>query len=206
MFNKKLGVDVEWALDGVDNSIYIIQTRPETIHSNSNKLEIKKYSLNETKTKLLIRGVAVGDRISNGKVKVLKNIGEYESFEKGDILVTEMTTPDWEPLMKIASGIITNKGGRTCHAAIIARELQLNAIVGTCDATKTLTNGDIVTISCAEGEIGNVYEGKLDYNIQHITVNNELKLPTKLMLNVGNPENSFNKLLSYQIAELDWLD
>ena len=192
MFNKKLGVDVEWALDGVDNSIYIIQTRPETIHSNSNKLEIKKYSLNETKTKLLIRGVAVGDRISNGKVKVLKNIGEYESFEKGDILVTEMTTPDWEPLMKIASGIITNKGGRTCHAAIIARELQLNAIVGTCDATKTLTNGDIVTISCAEGEIGNVYEGKLDYNIQHITVNNELKLPTKLMLNVGNPENSFN--------------
>ncbi len=192
MFNKKLGVDVEWALDGVDNSIYIIQTRPETIHSNSNKLEIKKYSLNETKTKLLIRGVAVGDRISNGKVKVLKNIDEYESFEKGDILVTEMTTPDWEPLMKIASGIITNKGGRTCHAAIIARELQLNAIVGTCDATKTLTNGDIVTISCAEGEIGNVYEGKLDYNIQHITVNNELKLPTKLMLNVGNPENSFN--------------
>ena len=123
---------------------------------------------------------------------MLKNIGEYESFEKGDILVTEMTTPDWEPLMKIASGIITNKGGRTCHAAIIARELQLNAIVGTCDATKTLTNGDIVTISCAEGEIGNVYEGKLDYNIQHITVNNELKLPTKLMLNVGNPENSFN--------------
>ena len=190
LFNKKIGIDVEWALDGVDKNIYIIQTRPETIHSISDNLEISKYILNE-KSKILVSGVAVGDKISTGKIKVLKNIDMFDKFEKGDILVTEMTTPDWEPIMKISSGIITNKGGRTCHAAIIARELSLNAIVGTSNATEILKDNDNVTISCSEGEQGNVYEGLLKYNIEKIKFDNNMKLPVKLMLNVGNPEHSF---------------
>ena len=196
LFNKSIGIDVEWAIDGNDNHIYIIQTRPETIHSNnSSVLEISKYILLDqlkANSDFLLSGVSVGDKISSGKIKILKSIDDYESFEKGDILVTDMTTPDWESLMKISSGIITNKGGRTCHAAIIARELQLNAVVGTCNGTEILKNIDSVTISCADGEKGNVYNGILDYEIEKIVVNNNLKLPIKLMLNVGNPENSFN--------------
>lgn len=191
MFEKQIGIDVEWAIDGTDQQIYIIQTRPETIHSNNDVLELSKYVLNE-KGNVLITGVSVGDKISTGKVKILKSINEFELFEKGDILVTDMTTPDWEPLMKISSGIITNKGGRTCHAAIVARELALNAIVGTGNVTQVLNNGQNVTISCAEGEQGYVYDKILNYSIEKIQINNDLKLPVKLMLNVGNPENSFN--------------
>jgi pyruvate,water dikinase len=191
LFEKQLGVDIEWALDGIDKNIYIIQTRPETIHNNSENLEICKYILKQ-KSKILVSGVAVGEKISTGKVKNLKNISEFNLFQKGDILVTEMTTPDWEPIMKIASGIITNKGGRTCHAAIIARELSLNAIVGTGNATEKLQNDDEITISCSEGEQGNVYMGILPYEIERIKFNTNTKLPVKLMLNVGNPENSFS--------------
>lgn len=192
LFEKQIGVDVEWAIDGVDQQIYIIQTRPETIHSNvSDSLEIKKYILLERSTPL-ITGVAVGDKISTGKVKVLKDISEFELFNEGDILVTDMTTPDWEPLMKISSGIITNKGGRTCHAAIVARELRLNAIVGAGNATNVLKDNDEVTISCADGEKGTVYSGFLKYYIENIKIDGDVKLPVKLMLNVGNPENSFS--------------
>lgn len=194
IFNKKLGVDVEWAIDGIDQNIYIIQTRPETIHSNTENLEISKYVLSK-KGELLLSGVAVGDKISSGKIKILKDISEFEKFNQGDILVTDMTTPDWEPIMKISSGIITNKGGRTCHAAIVARELRLNAIVGAGNATSVLKDIYEVTISCAEGEQGNVYKGILDYTIEKIVVNHDLKLPVKLMLNVGNPESSFNNSL-----------
>jgi pyruvate, water dikinase len=192
MLGKSLGVDVEWAIDGIDQQIYIIQTRPETIHSNQNDaLEISKYILNE-KSNILVTGVSVGDKISSGKVKILKDMSEFGSFNKGDILVTEMTTPDWEPLMKISSGIITNKGGRTCHAAIVARELHLNAIVGTGNATQVLNTNDVVTMSCAEGEKGFVYEGELKYHVEKIQINKDFELPIKLMLNVGNPENSFS--------------
>ena len=191
LFDKQIGIDVEWAIDGTDNNIYIIQTRPETIHSNINNLELSKYILKE-KSELLITGVSVGDKISTGKIKILNSINDWEQFNKGDILVTDMTTPDWEPIMKISSGIITNKGGRTCHAAIVARELSLNAIVGTSNATTILNDNSEVTISCAEGEQGYVYKGILNYNIEKITIDNNLKLPVKLMLNVGNPENSFN--------------
>ena len=190
MFEKSLGVDVEWAIDGLDQNIYIIQTRPETIHSNNNVLEVKKYILRE-KSELLVSGVSVGDKISSGKIRILKSMDEYDSFQKGDILVTEMTTPDWEPIMKISSGIITNKGGRTCHAAIVARELGLNAIVGTSNGTHLLKDVESVTISCADGEQGNVYKGILPFDIEKIEINNDLKLPVKLMLNVGNPESSF---------------
>jgi pyruvate,water dikinase len=191
IYDKQIGVDVEWAVDGLDNRIYIIQTRPETIHSNSNVLEISRYRLTE-RSDILIKGVAVGDKISSGKIKILTSIFESDKFTPGDILVTEMTTPDWEPIMKISSGVITNKGGRTCHAAIVARELGLNAIVGTGRATDILRNTEYATISCAEGEQGIVYNGRLTFDIEKIKISNNLKLPIKLMLNVGNPENSFN--------------
>lgn len=193
MLDKPLGVDVEWAIDGIDQNIYIIQTRPETIHSNTDQLEICKYILSAGQQKqVLVSGVSVGDKISSGKVKVLKSIHDFEQFNKGDILVTDMTTPDWEPIMKISSGIITNKGGRTCHAAIVARELQLNAIVGAGNATDILGTNQEVTLSCAEGEQGFVYKGILTFDIERIKLDKSLKLPVKLMLNVGNPENSFN--------------
>lgn len=193
MFEKPLGVDVEWAIDGNDQNIYIIQTRPETIHSNNEQLEICKYILSANQEKIkLVSGVSVGDKISSGKVKILRSIDEFETFQPGDILVTDMTTPDWEPIMKISSGIITNKGGRTCHAAIVARELQLNAIVGAGNATTSLHTNDEVTMSCAEGEQGFVYKGILDYVVERIKLDKNLKLPVNLMLNVGNPENSFN--------------
>ena len=191
MFDKQIGVDVEWAIDGLDQNIYIIQTRPETIHSNNDSLEISKYILTE-KSKMLVSGVSVGEKISTGKIKILESINDFEKFEKGDILVTDMTTPDWEPIMKISSGIITNKGGRTCHAAIVARELCLNAIVGTSNGTEVLKDVKEVTMSCAEGEQGFVYEGILNFTIDKMTIDKNLKLPVKLMLNVGNPENSFN--------------
>jgi|SaaInlStandDraft_6_1057023.scaffolds.fasta_scaffold14524_2 pyruvate, water dikinase len=192
LFDKKLGVDVEWAIDGVDKKIYILQTRPETIHSNK-ELVIEKHILDE-KSDILISGVAVGEKISSGSIKILNNLGEYSKFNKGDILVTDMTTPDWEPLMKISSGIITNKGGRTCHAAIIAREMGLNAVVGTTNCTEKLKDIEDVTIYCANGEEGLIYNGILKFHIDKIEFNNK-ELPIKLMLNVGNPETSFSNSL-----------
>ena len=195
LLNKQLGVDVEWAIDGNDHNIYIIQTRPETIHSNdSDSLEIQNYILDK-KSRILTSGVAVGDKISNGRVRLLKSIHDSAEFENGDILVTDMTTPDWEPIMKISSGIITNKGGRTCHAAIVARELGLNAVVGVGNATHILKDVDSVTISCAEGETGFVYEGILPFHVDKLAISKDLKLPVKLMLNVGNPECSFENSL-----------
>jgi pyruvate,water dikinase len=194
LLGKQTGVDVEWAIDGTDNNIYIIQTRPETIHSNEGVLEISNYVLEES-SPILIRGVAVGDKISSGKVKILKDIHDYAKFNKGDILVTEMTTPDWEPIMKISAGIITNKGGRTCHAAIVARELGLNAVVGCSNAVEVLSDDLSVTISCSEGETGNVYEGKLQFRVDKLKMSENLQMPVKLMLNVGNPECSFENSL-----------
>ena len=193
LFKKKLGVDVEWAIDGSDQKIYILQTRPETIHSNSDNLLIEKYILNE-KSDILIRGVAVGEKISKGNIKILDSLEEFDKFEKGDILVTDMTTPDWEPLMKISSGIITNKGGRTCHAAIVAREMGLNAVVGTNNCTEVLKDVNKVTIYCADGEEGLIYDGLLNFHVDKFELTNK-ELPVNLMLNVGNPETSFTNSL-----------
>ncbi len=194
MFEKTMGVDVEWAIDGNDQKIYILQTRPETIHSNTDEeLVIEKYILDE-KGKELINGVAVGEKISSGKIKILERLDQYELFNKGDILVTDMTTPDWEPLMKISSGIITNKGGRTCHAAIVAREMGLNAVVGTNNCTELLKDDEQCTLYCAGGEQGIVYDGLLKFHIDKIEMNNK-ELPVKLMMNVGNPETSFSSSL-----------
>ena len=195
LLGKKLGVDVEWAIDGTDHNMYIIQTRPETIHSNDGgTLEIQNYILDE-KSKVLVSGVAVGDKISSGRIRLLKDIHDSAEFEKGDILVTDMTTPDWEPIMKISSGIITNKGGRTCHAAIVARELGLTAVVGVGNATAALKDVEAVTISCAEGETGFVYDGQLPFHVDKLAFTNDMKLPVKMMLNVGNPECSFENSL-----------
>lgn len=195
LFDKSIGVDVEWAIDGTDHNIYIIQTRPETIHSNeTDNLELHNFILDE-KSDVILTGVAVGDRISSGKVKVLKDIHDSSHFEKGDILVTEMTTPDWEPIMKIASGIVTDKGGRTCHAAIVARELALNAVVGCGNATQLLDNNREVTLSCAEGETGIIYNGVLPFHVDKLSISKDMTLPVKMMMNVGNPESAFENSL-----------
>lgn len=196
LFEKAIGVDVEWAIDGDDHELYILQTRPETIHSNETHMEVQKYVLHNNSDSIapkhpIIKGVAVGDKITTGKVKILRTLDEAHShFCKGDILVTDMTTPDWEPIMKISAGIVTNKGGRTCHAAIVARELGVNAVVGTSNATNIISNGDDITLCCADGEEGHVYEGILDYHIDKLKVN-DFQMPVDMMLNVGNPEVSF---------------
>ena len=199
LFEKKIGVDVEWAIDGIDSKIYILQTRPETIHSNkdNSNLEIEKYIMEE-KGNIILKGVAVGDKISSGKVKIIDDIKNISLFRKGDVLVTDMTTPDWEPVMKISSGIITNKGGRTCHAAIVAREMGLNAVVGTKNCTDVLKEVSSVTIDCAQSEEGVIYNGILKYRTDSININAEElseNLPVKLMLNVGNPDLSFKSCL-----------
>jgi pyruvate,water dikinase len=194
IFGKQIGVDIEWAIDGIDQNLYIIQTRPETVHSNSSSLEMTTYRLKE-KSNILMSGVAVGDKISTGKICILKDLNEMHLFQKGDILVTEMTTPDWEPIMKISSGIITNKGGRTCHAAIVARELELNAVVGTSNGTEVLQDKQEVSISCAEGETGFIYKGILPFEVEKMKIDSDFELPINLMLNVGNPENSFKSSL-----------
>lgn len=194
MFKKKIGVDVEWAIDGKDHKIYIIQTRPETVHSNDSTMEMTRYILKE-ESEVLATGVAVGDKISTGKVKILTSMKQHNLFNEGDILVTDMTTPDWEPIMKKSSGIITNKGGRTCHAAIVAREMGLNAVVGASNVTSILSDNQEVTISCAAGETGKIFNGILPFDIERIKVEKDMKLPINMMLNVGNPESSFSSSL-----------
>ena len=195
LLGKTTGVDVEWAIDGVDHKIYILQTRPETVHSNDDNLAIEKYILDE-RSDILVKGVAVGEKISSGNIKILESLSQYKEFNEGDILVTDMTTPDWEPIMKKSSGIITNKGGRTCHAAIVAREMGLNAVVGTNDCTIRLKDTKDCTIFCADGEEGIIYNGCLKYHIDKMTLDKNKELPVNLMMNVGNPETSFaNSLL-----------
>ena len=192
--NKSLSVDVEWAIDGIEQKLYIIQTRPETVHSNKKQASLYNFSLNE-KSIQLCSGISVGDKISRGKVKLLKNVDEYHLFNSGDILVTDMTTPDWEPIMKKSAGIITNKGGKTCHAAIVARELQVNACVGVENSTKILNSDQNVTIDCSNGDIGVVYDGLLSYKIDEVQIDTNKDIPVKLMLNVGSPENCFQSSL-----------
>ena len=195
MFKKKIAVDVEWALDGLDNEIYIIQSRPETIHSNKRNNIIERYELLES-GKVLLEGISIGEKVSHGKVKILKDISEYKKFKSGDILVTDMTTPDWEPLMKKANGIITNKGGRTCHAAIVAREMGINAVVGTSNCTQILKNDDLITISNCEGETAKIYENKLKFKVNKVEIDIDNKdINVKLMLNSGSPENIFSSSL-----------
>ena len=200
LHGKQIGIDMEWAYDGINDKLYILQVRAETVHSSQGKLSLEKYSFESTEKKeLLLTGVAVGNKITHGKVVFIESIKDVEKidFQKGDILLTDMTTPDWEPIMKIAGGIITNKGGRTCHAAIVAREHQINAIIGTTNGTQVLHNEPHVTLSSAEGETGIIYKGILKYHTQtfNVDVNENSTKMKKLMFNVGSPENAFGSSL-----------
>ncbi len=190
-------MDVEWAVDGLSKELYIVQARPETIHSRKNHDKIIEYNLQDgdTEKELLVKGIAVGDKIGSGKVNILfsldKRVIEGHEFKAGDVLVTDMTDPDWEPIMKKASAIITNKGGRTCHAAIVARELGVPAIVGCGDATEVLQEGAEVTASCAEGETGFVYARLIPFSKNEYDVSGLPQIKTPLMLNVASPSMSF---------------
>lgn len=183
-------VDVEWARDGDDGKLYIVQARPETVRSRQTNV-MERYLLKE-KGKVLVEGRSIGHRIGSGAVKLVTNLREMDKVQVGDVLVTDMTDPDWEPIMKRASAIVTNRGGRTCHAAIIARELGIPAVVGCGDATDILQEGQPVTVSCAEGDTGLVYEGKLGFDIQTNSIESMPKLPFKIMMNVGNPDRAFD--------------
>lgn len=182
-------MDIEWAKDGHTGKLYIVQARPETVRSRGQVME--RYTLH-SQGKIVAEGRAIGHRIGAGEVKVIQDISEMNRIEPGDVLVTDMTDPDWEPIMKKAAAIVTNRGGRTCHAAIIARELGIPAVVGCGDATERLHDGDKVTVSCAEGDTGYVYADLLDFTVQSSSVDTMPALPLKIMMNVGNPDRAFD--------------
>ncbi|MGB1060572.1 MAG: phosphoenolpyruvate synthase, partial [Ketobacter sp.] len=183
-------VDVEWARDGDDGKLYIVQARPETVKSRQTNV-MERYLLKET-GKVLVEGRSIGHRIGSGAVKLVTSLREMDKVQTGDVLVTDMTDPDWEPIMKRASAIVTNRGGRTCHAAIIARELGIPAVVGCGDATDILQEGQEVTVSCAEGDTGMVYDGQLVFDVQKNSIESMPDLPFKIMMNVGNPDRAFD--------------
>ncbi|MDX9839751.1 MAG: phosphoenolpyruvate synthase, partial [Azoarcus sp.] len=183
-------MDIEWGKDGVDGKLYILQARPETVKSQTTGHVMEKYRLKQY-GKALTHGRAIGQKIGAGTVRVVKDASEMNRVQAGDILVTDMTDPNWEPVMKRASAIVTNRGGRTCHAAIIARELGIPAIVGCGNATDIVSEGDSVTVSCAEGDTGYVYRGKLEFEVVTTDMGNLPEIPVKIMMNVGNPELAF---------------
>ena len=182
-------MDVEWGCDGVDGKLYILQARPETVKAREETQE--RFRLTKRGDEI-VTGRAIGNRIGTGTVRLVKNASEMHKVRSGDVLVTDMTDPDWEPVMKKASAIVTNRGGRTCHAAIIARELGIPAVVGCVDATTRLREGDHVTVSCAEGDTGYVYKGILDVEVLHIRLDKLPNIPVKISMNVGNPELAFD--------------
>ena len=184
-------MDIEWAKDGITGELLIVQARPETVRSRDNQQVMERFQLNGN-SKNLIEGRAIGQRIGAGVVRVVQSLDQMDQVQTGDVLVADMTDPDWEPVMKKASAIVTNRGGRTCHAAIIARELGIPAVVGCGDATSKLKDGQAVTVSCAQGETGYVFEGELDYEIKRSSVNDLPDLPLKVMMNVGNPDRAFD--------------
>lgn len=184
-------MDIEWAKDGDEGQIYIVQARPETVKSRQNVGTMERYLLKQRGT-VLCEGRSIGQRIGSGKVRIVNSIKEMDKVQEGDVLVSDMTDPDWEPVMKRAAAIITNRGGRTCHAAIIARELGVPAIVGCGNATEVLTDGQEVTVSCAEGDTGFIYEGALDFEVQRNSIESMPKLSFKIMMNVGNPDRAFD--------------
>jgi pyruvate,water dikinase len=187
----KRPMDIEWAKDGADGKLYIVQARPETVKSRADKNVIERYQL-KNKSELVATGRAIGQRIGKGKARVVNSIDDMKTVQKGDVLVTDMTDPDWEPVMKRAAAIVTNRGGRTCHAAIIARELGIPAVVGCGDATDRIKDGAEVTVSCSEGDTGNIYQGLLDFEVNKSSVKDMPELPFKIMMNVGNPDRAFD--------------
>ncbi|HFK2025835.1 TPA: phosphoenolpyruvate synthase [Pseudomonas aeruginosa] len=184
-------MDIEWAKDGDDGKLYIVQARPETVKSRASATVMERYLLKEKGT-VLVEGRAIGQRIGAGPVKVINDVSEMDRVQPGDVLVSDMTDPDWEPVMKRASAIVTNRGGRTCHAAIIARELGIPAVVGCGNATQILQDGQGVTVSCAEGDTGFIFEGELGFDVRKNSVDAMPDLPFKIMMNVGNPDRAFD--------------
>ncbi len=184
-------MDIEWAKDGIDGKIYIVQARPETVKSRSTAAVMERYLLKE-KGKVIVEGRSIGQKIGSGPVRIVNSISEMDRVQPGDVLVTDMTDPDWEPVMKKASAIVTDRGGRTCHAAIIARELGIPAVVGCGNATEVLQEGTEVTVSCAEGDTGMIYEGLLNFELKENSVDSMPTLPFKIMMNVGNPDRAFD--------------
>ena len=184
-------MDIEWARDGDDGQLYIVQARPETVQSQQDGRQMERFVLKE-KGEVLAQGRAIGQKIGQGPVRMVKDISKMDEVQPGDVLVTDMTDPDWEPVMKRASAIVTNRGGRTCHAAIIARELGIPAVVGCGDATELLSTGVDVTVSCAEGDTGHIYAGILNYDHRVTSVDAMPELPFKIMMNVGNPDRAFD--------------
>ncbi|MGS2721318.1 phosphoenolpyruvate synthase [Paraglaciecola aestuariivivens] len=184
-------MDIEWAKDGVDGKLYIVQARPETVRSREDMQVIERFML-KGKAKTVCEGRAIGHKIGAGVAKVLSGVEEMDKIQQGDVLVTDMTDPDWEPIMKKASAIVTNRGGRTCHAAIIARELGIPAVVGCGNATASIENGDKVTVSCAEGDTGFIYADVLDYDVVTSRIDAMPEVPLKVMMNVGNPDRAFD--------------
>ncbi|MBO1755471.1 phosphoenolpyruvate synthase [Allobranchiibius sp. CTAmp26] len=183
-------MDIEWGKDGVDGKLYVLQARPETVKSRQAGSTLQRYVMG-SRGEVIIEGRAIGQKIGAGKVRVLSSMEEMHDFAKGDVLVADMTDPDWEPIMKRASAIVTNRGGRTCHAAIIARELGIPAVVGTGSATKDLAEGREVTVSCSEGDTGFVYDGELDFEVKETALDEMPEIPVKLMMNVGTPDQAF---------------
>ena len=194
-YGKKRGadspMDVEWGKDGQTGELFVLQARPETVHSNAKGTSLRIYKL-LGKGPQLAQGLAVGSSVAVGKARVIKSPSQFDSFQKGDILVTESTDPDWEPIMKRSGGIVTERGGRTSHAAIVARELGIPAVLGTGDATAKVPDGETITLSCAEGEQGRIYQGALEYEVEEIDRSQFARPRTKMMLNVGNPEQAFH--------------
>ncbi|RMF05186.1 phosphoenolpyruvate synthase, partial [Candidatus Woesearchaeota archaeon] len=187
-------MDMEWAKDGITGELFIVQARPETVHSNKNRNVLQKWVLKPGQNpKVLAKGRSVGSKIGKGKVNIITDVHKIGNFEPGAVLVTEMTDPDWEPIMKVASAIVTNRGGRTCHAAIISRELGIPCVVGTENGTNVLKGVSEVTVDCSQGEEGLVYEGLLDFDVEEINLEHMPRTKTKIMMNVGTPENAFEQ-------------
>lgn len=183
-------MDIEWAKDGESGELFIVQARPETVHSQKDLSKLKKYVMKD-KAEPAVVGHSVGNKIGQGKANVIKDVHEIDRFQEGDVLITDMTDPDWEPIMKIASAIVTNRGGRTCHAAIISRELGIPCIVGTLNATEAIESGRDVTVDCSQGDEGYVYEGLLNYEIEEIDLGEIPDTKTQIMMNIGSPEQAF---------------
>ncbi len=184
-------MDIEWGKDGLDGKLYILQARPETVQSRASLERLESYQL-KNKSEILVSGYAIGQKIGSGRVRLILNPEEMSCVEEGDTLVTDMTDPDWEPVMKRAAAIVTNRGGRTCHAAIIARELGIPAVVGCGNATSVLAEGRMVTVSCAEGNIGNIYDGALEVEITELVLDSMPQSPVKISMNIGNPGLAFD--------------
>ena len=195
-YSKEAGkyqpMDIEWAKDGLNGQLYIVQARPETVQSQKDGFVEQRYSLEKTNNKVLTKGIAIGSKIGSGRVRVIENLEGICEFKEGEVLVTDITDPDWEPVMKIASAVVTNRGGKTCHAAIVAREIGVPAIVGCHNATEVLKSDIEVTCDCARGDEGYVYEGVIPFTTETIDLSSQEESKTKIYLNVGNPSRAFS--------------